>query len=106
MEAVELVVRRHLNVQKMQTYKQDTDIHITIVSEALRADTVLCCWEVIAQTIPPPYELYSMELLKAIISLWVTVRAHAFAKEWTMKFERKYKKGTRKSLQPARTDHD
>ena len=38
---------------------------------------------------------YSIELLKAVISLWVSIRGHAFAKGWTMQFERRYKKGTR-----------
>ena len=41
---------------------------------------------------------YSIELLKAVISLRVTVRTHAFSRGWTMQFERRYQKGTRKSL--------
>ena len=99
MEEVELVVRCHLSAQSMQTYKQGTNIHSGITDEAIRRNSVLCYWETIACSIPPTYEQYSIELLKAVISLWVSIRAHAFAKGWTMKFERKYKKGTRKSLQ-------
>ena len=57
----------------------------------MRTNSVLQCWETIAHTIPPTYEQYSVELLKAVINLWVAIRAHAFAKGWTMKFERKYK---------------
>ena len=99
MEAVETVVRCHLNAQKMHTYKQGSDLLTEIVSATLTTSSVLSSWERIAQTIPPTYEQYSIELLKNVISLWVTVRAHAFAKGWTMKFESKYQKGTRKSLQ-------
>ena len=43
-------------------------------------------------------EKYSIELLQAVVDLWINVRAHLFAKEWTAKFERKHKKGTRKEL--------
>ena len=89
----------------MQTYNQGTDVRSCIIDEAMRADSVLHYWETIAHSIPPKCEEYSIELLKAVISLWVTIRAHAFAKGWTMKFENKYKKGTRKSLQPKRTEY-
>ena len=36
MEAVEVVVRCNLGVQKMHTYKQDRDIRTLIVDKALR----------------------------------------------------------------------
>ena len=49
--------------------------------------------------------MYSIELLQAIIGLWITIRGHSFAKDWTMKFETKYKKGTRKALQEMRDNH-
>ena len=104
MEEVEVVVRCHLSAQSMWTYNQDTDIHSCITDDAMRTNSVLCCWETIAHSIPPTYEQYSIELLKAVISLLVFVCTHAFAKGWTMKFERKYKKGTRKSLRPQRID--
>ena len=104
LEEAEVIVRRHLSVQSMQTYNQGTDIHSCITDEIMRTNSVLCCWETIAHSIPHSYEQYSIELLKAVISLWVTVRAYAFAKGWTMKFEKKYKKGTRKSLQPQRVE--
>ena len=104
LEEVELVVRRHLNVRSMQTYDEGTNICLSITEEVLTTNSVLCCWETIAHSIPLSYEEYSIELLKAVVNLWITVRAHAFAKGWTMKFEKKYKKGTRKSLQPQRVE--
>lgn len=100
---MEIVIRHHLNVRNMQTYDQDTDVHSCIIDEAMKTDSVLCHWDTITHSISPIYREYSIELLKAVISLWVAIRAHAFAKEWTMKFESKYKKGTRKSLQPKKT---
>lgn len=94
-----MVVRHHLSVHSMQRYIHSTNVHACIADEAMKTDSVLHCWEIIAHSIPPTYEEYSTELLRAVISLWVTVRVHAFAKEWTMNFQRKYKKGLRKSLQ-------
>jgi len=73
------------------------------MEDVLRSEPVLLQWEEVASSIPHQYEKYSMELLKAVVSLWVTMRAHAFAQGWTMKFERRYKKGTRKSLQTTQT---
>ena len=104
MEEVEIIVRHHLSAQSMQMYNQGTNIHLCITDEAMKTNSVLCCWETIAHSIPPAFELYSIELLKAVISLWVSIRGHAFAKGWTMQFERKYKKGTRKSLKPKVND--
>ena len=96
MELIEKVVRQHLNTQHV--YDRGTDLRERIVAQVLKSDPILALWEEIAQSIPPKYELYSLELLQAITELWVTVRGHSFSKEWTMKFERKYKKGTRKTL--------
>lgn len=106
MEAVEVVLRCHLNVHKMREHQPDKDVHSSIVKEALSSELVLSCWETIAKCIPPKLELYSTELLTAVISLWVTIRAHAFARGWTMMFERRYKKGTRKSLKTKITTKD
>ena len=94
-----MVVHRHLNVPNIQTYQPNTDLRERILKEALDSPSVLSYWETIADNIPPRYENYSIELLRAIIVLWITIRGHSFAKEWTMKFEMKYKKGTRKALQ-------
>ena len=84
MEEIEVIVRRHLSTQSMQTYNQGTNIHLHITDEAMKTNSVLCCWETIAHSIPPAFELYSIALLKAVISLWVSIRGHAFAKGWTM----------------------
>ena len=46
------------------------------------------------------YEQYSVELLKAVVDLWVNIRGHSFARDFMMNFEAKFTKGTRKTLIP------
>lgn len=97
---IELIVRRHLDIR---TCTPDTSIQALIRCQVVASKPILTRWEdIIATDIPSKYEKYSIELLEKIVFLWVTIRGYSFAKGWTMKFERKYKKGTRKSLQPEK----
>ena len=98
MESIELVTRRHLNVQSAQVLTPGTNIRRLIVEDVIKSEPILFRWEAIAHTIPTKYEPYSIELLQVITDLWITIRGHSFAKDWTMKFVSKYKKGTRKTL--------
>lgn len=96
MESIELIARYYMNVN---TFTPGTDLRTHILEEVQLSGSVLSHWEAIACSIPSRYELYSIELLKAITTLWIYIHRHSFAKEWTMKFERsKYQKGTRKTL--------
>ena len=99
-------MRSTLNIPTIQSYSlsQSTDIHSDITSKVVEEALVLKAWESVATSIPPTCEAYSIELLTNIVGVWVKTRAHAFSKVWTMKFQRKYKKGTRKSLQPKRSE--
>ena len=92
-EAVEIVVRRHLNVGNVHTLGGDFVYKEVILSEALGSKKVLDLWNM-----PLKYEKYLLELLRTIVVLWITIRGHAFAHEWTLKFERRYSKGIRKTL--------
>ena len=105
-EAIEMVVRQHLNVPNIQSYQPHTDLRVKILKEALESQSVLLYWETVADIIPARYEKYSLELLRVIIELWITIRGHSFAKDWTMKFEMKYKKGTRKALRELQDNHN
>ena len=96
---MEKVVRKHLNSQEVHSYIPGTDLRNKIKQEVVKSPVILPQWETIAQPIPAKYEKYSIELLAVITDLWITIRVHSFAKEWSMKFQRKYVKGTRKSLQ-------
>ena len=100
-----MVVRKHLNVPNIQSYQSDTDLREVILKEVLDSQSVLSYWETIADIIPARYEKYSVELLRVVIELWITIRGHSFAKGWTMKFEPKSKKGTRKALRELQDNH-
>ena len=98
MESIELLVKRYLNVE---SFTPGTDARSHILEEVEQSEDILFYWENIASSIPAKCEPYSLELLKAITELWITIRGHSFAKEWTMQFQKsKYQKGTRKTLQP------
>ncbi len=100
-ESIEMVVRKYLCTDTLQTTPDHSQICTKVQDEVLQSETVLLYWEeIVADSIPTKYELYSIELLKQISELWIRIRGHAFAKEWTMKFESKYKKGTRKTSKP------
>jgi hypothetical protein len=98
-ESIEVAVRRHLNTGAMLTYTS-SDLRSAIKDDIFSSHYLLSQWENLAETIPPKYEKYSMELLGAVADLWITIRGHAFSTDYTMTFERKYKKGTRKTLKP------
>ena len=94
---VELVTRQHLDIRTCA----GRDVASTIRRQVLASSDTLERWEeIVAGDILPKYEKYTVELLVKVVNLWLTIRIHSFAKGWTAKFERKYKKGTRKTLQP------
>jgi len=51
---VEVVICCLLRAQSMQTYKLGTDIHSCIADEAIKRNSVLCCWETFSHSIPLP----------------------------------------------------
>ena len=104
MESIEVVVHQHINVAAIETYIPGNDLRKTIREDVLMSPPVTFMWENIAQAILTKYEKYSIELLGVVTDLWITIRGHSFAKEWTMKFEKKYKKGTRKDLKTKKEE--
>ena len=96
---IEIVVRSFLNESNINSHiLKGSDVHTNILKAATKNPSVLSVWESIASSIAPAYEEYSIELLKLNVDLWVNTRVHAFAELWTMKFQKKYARGTRKSL--------
>jgi hypothetical protein len=73
-----------------------------VFEKVICSNCIMERWERISKDIPQEYEQYSLELLAKVAELWVTIRGHSFAKDWNMKFERKYQKGTRKALKPEK----
>ena len=100
MESIEKVTRHHLNADTVQN-SMGCSIQQLIVSEALTDVDIL-------QTLlPAKYEKYSIELLKAVVTLWTTVRCFAFAKGWNDHFQKKFvKHGTRKTLKNKDTEKE
>ena len=98
LESIDMVVRQHLHVNNIDSLSTNTDVRRLIMDQFVQSEPILVHWEEIARDIPARYEPYSIELLKVITGLWVTIRGHSFAKNWTMQFESKSKKGTRKTL--------
>jgi len=76
MEIVELITRSILN---MQTLKPNKNVHSAITEEVLNDPSILEKWEAIALAIPVTYEMYSLELLRAVIELWAMVHCFSFA---------------------------
>ena len=57
--------------------------------------------------LPSKYKPYSIELLRAIITLWTNMHCFAFAKGWNEQFEKKfYKHVTRSTLKKRRTEKE
>ena len=84
MEAIELIARRHLNLQNTQLSAPGTcNIRQLILKDVIESTLVLSYWEEIAHRIPSNYEPYSLELLQAVVDLWITIRVHSFADNWT-----------------------
>lgn len=98
-ESIELVAREYLDVK---AYTPGTNICQLVRQKVLTTQNILMYWDRIASDdIPHKYERYSLELLKIVTDLWVNIRGHSFAKGWTMMSQKKYAKGTRKSLKPS-----
>ena len=80
-ESIEMVIRQHFSVPDVHTYIPGTDLRRHILDKVLESEPTLSYWEAIADSIPTKYEQYSIELLKVIANLWITIRGHSFAKE-------------------------
>ena len=105
MERVEQITRSVLNVQ---TIRQSENLHSAIVDEVLKDPRILEMWDANAMLIPAKYETYSLELLKAVVELWATVRCFSFAagcKILLQKVSAK-KQGTRRVLKMKGTEKE
>ena len=103
MKSIEIVTRRHLH---QSVTVSSCPIRELILNDALKSEEILQNWEIVAN-FPVKYEAYSVELLKAVVTLWTTVRCFAFAKRWNEQFQRKFKKhGTRSTLKRKGTEKE
>lgn len=98
-----MVTRQHLNTSNGPP---SDSLHTTIKSDVFQARDIMETWDQLACRIPPGYESYSLELLGEVVHLWINIRGHSFAKGWLEKFQKSFKKGTRKTLNRKGTDKD
>ena len=94
---IEAFVRRHMNTETL-TSQSSSNLKPLIREELFSCHQLISLWDKIAHSIPHKYEKYSLELLRIIADLWITIRGHSFAKNFTMQFVKKYTKGIRKTL--------
>ena len=83
MKSIEIVTRRHLH---QSVNVSSCPIQELIVNDALKSEEILQNWEIVG-LFPVKYEAYSVELLKAVVTLWTTVRCFAFTKGGTNSFK-------------------
>ena len=95
---IEIITRQFLNTQTIMHSSPSEDITAKIKKSVQKSEKVLELWENVAHAIPPHYEPYSSELLENIVVLWISIRGHSFARDWSMKSDSKFKKATRKTL--------
>ena len=105
MERVEQITRSVLNVRRI---KPSVNLHSAVVEEVLDDPCVLEMWEANATVIPAKYETYSLELLKAVVELWATVRCFSFAAGCNILLQKAAakKQGTRRALKTRGTEKE
>ena len=94
-----MVLRRYFNIPSVKA-RPDLNLKQQTLDAILVDKAILQHWESLTGSVPHKFENSSVELLKAIAEQWIHVRGHSFAQGWTMNFETKYAKGTRKALKP------
>ena len=93
-ENIEITTQKHLNIPQMASYNPGDDIQS---SDVLKEEAILMKREAIAK-MPLKYESCSIELFKAVVNLWVTIRGYLFAEGWTAHFKKNEKSSIRKAL--------
>ena len=102
---IEKATRRHLRVDQLQSL-QDVDLY-TVVSEDIINDFyILEVWENISKPSSRRYNTYSIELLKLVSRLWITVRGFSFAKGCNALLCNTFERGIRKTLSTKGTEKE
>ena len=92
----------------MKMLKCTENVHSAITEGVLDDPTILDRWEAIAVTIPAKHETNSLELLRAVIELWATVRCFPFAAGCNILLHKaaSKKQGTRRALKTRGTEKE
>ena len=102
---VEMVTRRHLRYDSLSTL-QGVDIFSTVSEEVLKDANILETWGAISKPTSQRQESYSLELLKAVCKLWLTIRGFSFSEGCNSLLRKSFERGTRKTLMNKGTDKD
>ena len=100
-QEIELKCRQFLDTRTVPT----DHIIARIEEVALSTEAIMQSWRKLASS-HHGLETDMVDLLKAVITLWSTIRVHSFAEGWSDKFSKNFKKGTRKTLKEKNTDKD
>ena len=104
MESIEKVTRHHLQSHR----SHHIPIQQVIIGDALKDQKILSAWEGVTP-LPSKYKPYSIELLRAIITVWTNMHCFAFAKGRNEQFEKKFHKHVTRStfkLKKRRTEKE
>ena len=94
----------HILLRLHGTLDENPAVRGSTISKIMQK--ILSAWKVVAP-LPSKYKPYSIELLRAIITLWTNVRCFAFAKGWNEQFRKKFHKhGTRSTLKKRGTEEE
>ena len=85
----------------MSSSAHTIDVKSRIEKATLESAVVLDTWKRIAMNdseLSQQLEQLSLSVLREITNLWISVRGHSFARDWTMNFNSASKKALRKTL--------
>ena len=102
---IEKATRRHLRADQLHSL-QNTDLYTVVTDDVLKDVALLDVWENISKPTSQRHNTYSIELLKIICQLWITVRGFSFAKGCNSLFHKTFERGTRKTLSSKGTDKE
>ena len=102
---IEKITRRHLRADQLHSL-QNTDLYTVVTDDILKDVALLEVWEIISKPTSQRYSTYSIELLKLVCRLWITIRGFSFAKGCNSLFHKTFERGTRKTLSSKGTDKE
>ena len=99
------MTRRYLSQDNLSAL-QCVDIFSVVSDDILKDTTILELWEAISKPTSSRQERYSLELLKAICRLWLTMRGFSFSGGCNSLLHKTFERGTRETLINKGTDKE
>ena len=102
---MEKVIRRHLRADQLHSL-QNVDLYAVVTDDIFKDTDLLEVWENVSKPSSQMHSAYSIELLKVVSRLWITVRGFSFAKGCNSLLHKTFERGTRKILNRMGTDKE